>query len=180
MIAIRSATQTRLTFSISPLQNGQKSFRPRGCQHGGVIFIRRRKLTTNCTFSAAEPTFLAICSPIKTIIATSKVLTCNREKLLFRVKYLDLKAKSWHDVPRVPSVPEPPGRRSHACFVYNGKMWVVEFPASNHHSGSFSVGTTIVKWNIITTCGVSIQLLISGVRLTGKQETLGKRPNKRF
>ena len=46
--------------------------------------------------------------------------------------YLDLKAKSWHEVPRVPSVPEPPGRQSHACFVYKGKMWVADFPTKKY------------------------------------------------
>ena len=160
MIAIRSATQTRLTFSISPLQNGQKSFRPRGCQHGGVIFIRRRKLTISCIFSAAEPIYLVIYSLIKTITAISKLLFMwDGRKLLFRVKYLDLKAKSWHEVPRVPSVPEPPGRRSHACFVYNGKMWVADFQGQTPSDlGLYSVGTTIVKWSTTTICGVSIRL----------------------
>jgi len=74
-------------------------------------------------------------------------LQSNQDYYCNQVKYLDLKTESWHDVPKHPH--EPPGRRSHACFVYDNKMFIFGgFNAREmkHYNDMWCFEPTTNKW----------------------------------
>ena len=121
MIVILKVIQMKLTFLIFRQRHGREWYvqeHPRD----GAIFTPRLKLTRNCTFSVEERTFLDKCSLIKIFIAISKDFPDQFMVFdeLFRLKYLDMVTLCWHEVPN--PTDDPPGRRSHASFVFKDKM----------------------------------------------------------
>lgn len=74
-------------------------------------------------------------------------LQSNQDYYCNKLKYLDLLTLHWHEVQNTSA--EPPGRRSHACFVYKNKMFIFggyNAREQKHYNDMWCFDTKAGKW----------------------------------